>query len=284
MSIEKRCMIVSLQVGLWLGHRFDKAASLQLTESANAEGDAARVNKLIVQKSAINPIGAAAQAARRHMYANTLPWRDNGDRLLTREMYVRFMDEQGAYAERFKAEVDNFLKKVYPGEIERASFRMGELFNADDYPKVAELRRRFYISLDILPVATANDFRVAIGKDEVARVKADMQATLDQRIQSAQQDIYRRLAELLDAYVTRIKHSDSFKGSTVDRLMEFVNIIPAMSLVDDPKLTALHTKIVKQLGGVTAADMRADDKLRRTTSTQAAKIMAEMRGFMKAFS
>jgi hypothetical protein len=87
MSITTKAMVLNLQVGLWSGHRLDKEATRKVTEDNNAESDAARVNKHLIPKPAFKDITATATAVRTHFYENTLPWKDNGDRLLTRGMY-----------------------------------------------------------------------------------------------------------------------------------------------------------------------------------------------------
>jgi hypothetical protein len=91
MSITKNAMVLNLQIGIWQGHRLDKEASRKVTEEANANADAARVNKHLVPKDALKAITAASTAVRAHFYSKTLPWKDNGDRLLTRLLFCDFI-------------------------------------------------------------------------------------------------------------------------------------------------------------------------------------------------
>ena len=53
MNIREDCMTLDLTMGVWLGYRLDKEASRQVTDNANAEADAARVNKHLVPKAAL---------------------------------------------------------------------------------------------------------------------------------------------------------------------------------------------------------------------------------------
>lgn len=284
MSIVTECMVVSLQVGVWQGHRHDKEATARITEEANAEADAARVNKHLVPKSAINPVMAAAQAARRYLHHHTLPWRDNGDRLLTRKLYHKFMLSYGEHEQRFYEAVETFLNVSYPEARDRAEFRMGELFNPDDYPSIEQLRKRFYIAVDILPVATSNDFRVDIGEAEVERVKARMEQTIEDRVQAAQQDVWKRLLEALDHYTSRVSSGAAFQETTVTKLAELAEMIPAMNIANDPELEAVRKRIVRQLVPFSAVDLRQDEGQREVVSQEAKDILADMKGFMKAFS
>ena len=271
-----------MQVGVWQGYRHDKDASARVTENANAETDAARVNKHLIPKSAINPVLASAQAARRHLHHYTLPWRDNGDRLLTRKLYADFMMTQGTFAERFEAEVETFLNVTYDEARGRAEFRMGELFNPDDYPPVSDLRRRFYLNVDILPVEAANDFRVDIGEAEVERIKSQMTEQLDERAAAAQADVWKRLAEVLGHYAEKVADGP-FKESTITKLVELNDMIPGLNFSGDQELEAIRARIAKRLAPYSAKDLRQDEGQRDVVSQEAKGILEDMSGFMKAF-
>ena len=134
MSITTKAMVVNVQIGVWMGHRLDKEATRNLTEKANADDDAARVNKHLIPKAAFKDITSTSNAIRSHFYAKTLPWKDNGDRLLTRAMYLDFMAEHAALADKFDAAVEQFLTRDYISAVEQAGFRMGALFDLSDYP------------------------------------------------------------------------------------------------------------------------------------------------------
>lgn len=105
MSISKQCMTVNLQIGTWNAQRLDRAASAEVTDKAGAAGDAARVNKHLINKDALKPIITAANALRSHFYHKTLPWKDNGDRLLTRKMYVEFLQGHSDLLNKFNEAV-----------------------------------------------------------------------------------------------------------------------------------------------------------------------------------
>jgi hypothetical protein len=59
MSIASKAMVLNLQIGLWQGYRLDKEASRKVTQDANANQDAARVNKHLVPKDALADVVTA---------------------------------------------------------------------------------------------------------------------------------------------------------------------------------------------------------------------------------
>lgn len=281
MSIVNECMTVNLQVGVWTGHRLDKAASRKVTAEANADADAARVNKHTVPKESLRAIMTAANALRAHFYTDTLPWKDNGDRVLTRQRYMKFVAEHARLADAFHAAVETFITTEYPKAQEQAAFRMGDLFNPDDYPTADELRRKFYIGLDIDAVTEASDFRVDV--DGKADVQARMEAAMQQRIGRAMQDVWTRLSDVLGHFAAKMGSDDIFRDSTVKNLEEIVELLPDLNILNDPALEQIRQDIKQQLIGYDPKDLRKDPMVRTAAAEDAQRIMDSMAGFMNAF-
>ncbi len=288
-ALVERAMVMNLSISRWEGKRLDKEASQRVTESAGARADVARVNKHLVPKEALAPVITASNAVRDHFYTSTLPWRDNGDRLMTRLLYTSFIEQHERLKAEFYAAVDQFLCVDYPSAVAQAEFRMGDLFKRDDYPSAAVLRSKFTIVLDIEPVTTSNDFRVQIDSDHVEKVKSAMEDAAMRRVQAAQADVWRRLLEKVGRFQERLAGTTEdgkpavFRDTTVDNLHELVEMIPGLNVLDDPNIEQMRQDIIAKLGGHTAADIRKDPELREDLAGDAKAILDQMQGFMKAF-
>lgn len=282
MSITQKAMVLNLQIGIWQGYRLDKEASRKVTNDANASSDAARVNKHLVPKEALKPVVTAAGAVRTHFYERTLPWKDNGDRLLTRTMYMDFIEEHERLVGEFNNAVSTFLAEAYPAARDQAEFRMGDLFKSDDYPSPASLRQRFYVNLDIDSITDASDFRVSLDEEHAAAVRSQMERAMGERIGRAMQDIYTRLSEVVGHFAKKMGSDDVFRDSTVRNIEELVALIPGLNVLDDPDLNALGAEIKAKLTGIDPKDLRKDKVTRSQAAKDAEAIMERMAGFMNA--
>ena len=283
MSIATMAMVLNLQIGVWQGYRLDKEASSKVTSEAGADNDAARVNKHLVPKAALADVVSAANVVRTHLYLKTLPWKDNGDRLLTRKMFLGFIEEHEKLVGEFDQAVHKFLTETYLSARDQASFRMGALFKPDDYPSPADLKRRFYINLDIDAVTEANDFRCALDAQHADEVRAKMERAMHERLGKAMTDIYSRLSEVVGHFAkTMADEKKVFRDTTVSNITELVELIPGLNVLDDPQLDALGKEIKLKLGGVDPKDLRKDPAARSQAAQDAADIMAKMSGFMNA--
>lgn len=285
MSIKKDTMVVNLQIGVWMGYRLDKDASRHVTTNAHADDDAARVNKHLIPKSALKPVISAASSVRTHFYDRTLPWKDNGDRLLTRRMYMPFVEQHARLVAEFEGQVEDFLARTYLSARDQAEFRMGALFKEDDYPEPSELRRRFYVHLDIDAVTEANDFRVALDDSERDAIKEQMEGAMQQRLGRAMLDVWQRLARTLGHFAEKVGAEDAlFRDSTVRNLEEIIDILPALNILDDPNLERIRKDIQNSLVCYEPVELRKKPKVREAAAGEAKRIMDEMAGFMTAFA
>jgi hypothetical protein len=283
-ALTEKAMIANLRIGHWQGHRLDKAASDDVIERAGAKAGAARVNKHLVAKEFLAPIITASGAVRTHFYEKTLPWRDNGDRILSRKLYMSFIETHEGLVREFEDAVEKFLTVDYPSAVEQAEFRMGELFNPDDYPPAAELRRRFYIALDFDAVTTSNDFRVQIDAAHVEQVKASMDAAAETRLAQAQGDVWKRIASTIGYFHERMADPDKvFRDTTVSNVHELLDLIPGLNILDDPEIEEVRGMIAKSLGAADAGEIRKHADVREELAADAQAILDKMAGFARAF-
>ena len=282
MSITTKAMTLNLQIGIWQGYRLDKEASRKVTEDAGANVDAARVNKHLVPKEALKPVVAAAGAVRAHFYSKTLPWKDNGDRLLTRVMFADFIEEHERLKGSFDDAVSTFLNEAYPAARDQAEFRMGDLFKEDDYPSPASLRHRFYVSTDIDAVTEAGDFRVTLDAEHASEVRSQMESAMRDRIGRAMQDIWTRLSDVVGHFADKMGSDGIFRDTTVRNIDELLDLLPGLNVLDDPDLTAMGEEIKAKLMGYEPKDLRKDPETRSQAARDAEVIMERMRSYMSA--
>jgi hypothetical protein len=283
MDISKHCMIINIQVGTWLAHKRDKDATRKAVRSAKAADDALSVNKHLVPKEDMKDISAASSAARTHFYEKTLPWKDNGDRLLVRSFYEKFIERHAELRAEFDAAADKFVKTKYPAIRDKAQFRMGETFNANDYPTPREVRSKFYIKLDIDAITDASDFRVGLSKEQLASVRKEITGAMEERITRALGGVWDRLEDTLGHFTERMKSDAKFKIATIDNLRELVDELPALNFTGNAELKKIGDRIKAKLFEFDAKELREDPKARKRVAKEAADIMDDMAGFMKAF-
>lgn len=283
-SLATKLMLVNVSISVWEGRKLDRAVTAKSIRDNNVtDDDGLRVNKLLISKDAFKDVQACSSAMRNFVKMRTLPWKDNGDRALMRQGYQAFMFEFVALREKWQNAVDHFVDVLYPAEVAKASFRLADAYNADDYPHPEELRVRFRMTLDIDAVSEPNDFRVTLDQSDVESIQAQMSDAIEQRVHSAMKDVWLRVANMVEHYVARTGPDiQRFHDTTVTNLRELVMLLPSLNLIGDPDLKALGKRLKATLCSYDPMDLRKDLEVRKAANAEAQQIMADMTGFFNA--
>jgi hypothetical protein len=284
--LAAKAMLVSLSIKQWDGRKLDRRASDKVTSDANASATAARVTKSLVAKAALAEIAGIATRARAEFYKRSLPWANDGTRLLSNLAFLEFGKVMRELQAEFNAAADK-LEAALPGAIRQAEIDLGALFDPADYPAPSEIRARFSFPRPrVFPLPNAADFRVDIGAealaDERARIEADMQSLLS----DAMRDVTARIVETVGTMAEKLKAFKPAKGkgdksegifrdSLVANVRELVDVLPALNLTGDARLTAIAERM-RELVATDASVLREHGDVRRDIADKAAAIAAEV--------
>jgi hypothetical protein len=102
-----------------------------------------------------------------------LPWSDEGYRLLPGHFNFELSARMREFEQSFSKQIEEFLD-FWP-EL--------SLFREEDYPSADVLRQKFGLKLEVLPIPSADDFRVTMSAEEQARVAREIDANVRQSIE-----------------------------------------------------------------------------------------------------
>jgi hypothetical protein len=275
-------------LSIWTARKLDKAESVKVNKDNGAVDGAANVHKqLLPESKELLSVQKWANAFRTFIYTGTLPWDDSGWRIGAVARHMDFMAEAGDRIAEGEVLVDAFVH-AYAYEMEQAKFRLNHLFNASDYPGPMEVRTKFKFLLDVMPMPSAEDFRVVDGipQAEVDKLVQIAQAGTEQRIQEAMKEAYERLYQVVAKLANTLEQygngtTKKFNDSLVENIAEIVGVMPALNLTNDPHLAALATD-AKQLAQYSLVDLRKNDSVRDAAITEARTLAAKFKGFVSA--
>ena len=282
-KLNEKAMLVHLTVHQWMGRVKDIGASEELAVQKNASSEAGTTVLIsLAPKRLVNPIDNAGWAARLEHQRLTLPWMDKGHRILPANMFMKYTECIRAKVAVFQARVNEFLE-AYPELMEAAELkqRMGDLGKGVIIPSVDELRAHFSIVTDVLPLPNADDFRVSIGEEEAAHIKADIEKNIGEKMREAQNDLWKRLTELVSKVHERLSNADNkFRDSLMENLKDFCSLIPNLNIVDDPNLETMRSELMEKLTKEWKPDDMRNDKIARAKAAKDAKeVLDKMKDF-----
>ena len=273
-NLDTCAMLVEFNASVWTARKLDRSTTDEVVSSKNATAkDAARVNKhLLAGRTELDVIQQMVGRARTYVYDHTLPWSDSGLRLLPTVNFVAFTEKMNQFEEEFERLVADFVT-IYPTLISAQALSLGDMFKRSDYPTANEMVTKFAFRIGFLPVPTAGDFRVDIGNEAQAELKARLNEMAEERIESAMRDIRNRLGEhmkrmsdrLTTDYVQGEAKQRRFHDSLVDGALELCDLTKALNVVGDATLEAARKELEQALLGVTPQELRKNEYVRQDT-------------------
>jgi hypothetical protein len=86
--IRERAMLAAVHIRLWNAIKYDRQASEEIAYQHGALSSAGRYNKRLLQGAAkLEAIHTLAGQVRQYFYKLTLPWSDEGYRILPAHLY-----------------------------------------------------------------------------------------------------------------------------------------------------------------------------------------------------
>lgn len=276
--IQQSSILVTLNICQWSARKFDKKITKEVHETHNASDESGRYNKQLVTKkgSVLEQISKESAAAREYHYTQTLPWGNNGERLLTGQNYFNYVGEMNRRKSAIERLWNDFFHE-YPMLKEQARISLNGMFNEADYPSINEIKEKFAFETGFSPVPE-NDFRLTLNDEEIAKLKSDFETEINSRIQTATADIWRRVKEQLSHMKSRLSDPKAvFRDSLFGNLKELIDLLPNLNVTNDPSISAACDELAKLLADPDA--VRNNESLRNEKAEQAADILNKFNSF-----
>ena len=272
-NLSSSAILIDFSVSQWTGRKLDKRASEEVEVSNSASLGVANVHKRIMGKCPeLDAIHKFVGNLRNSHYSMTLPWSDQGLRIVTTmglEKYTKAMTER---QQQFEKLVGKFIQ-VYATRIDEAKTTLGNLFVSDDYPSLEMMQSKFGWRLNFIPIQESGDFRVDIGNWQAEILKEQYTKYYDTQYTNAMNDLWDRLYKPLARMSERLDYPEDadkdtkkvFTKTLVSNVTEVLDLLKAFNVNDDRDMEMAHKKLRHALNGITPEALREDDHLRLDT-------------------
>ena len=272
-TLSSSAILIDFSISQWTGRKLDKRASEEVEVSNSASLGVANVHKRIMGKCPeLDAIHKFVGNLRNSHYSMTLPWSDQGLRIVTTmglEKYTKAMTER---QQQFEKLVGKFIQ-VYATRIDEAKTTLGNLFVSDDYPSLEMMQSKFGWRLNFIPIQESGDFRVDIGNEQAEVLKDQYTKYYDTQYTNAMNDLWDRLYKPLARMSERLDYPEDadkdtkkvFTKTLVSNVTEVLDLLKAFNVNDDRDMEMAHKKLRHALNGITPEALREDDHLRLDT-------------------
>lgn len=275
-------MLVEFGASVWTARKLDRGVTdeVVLNKQAQAKG-AARVNKnLLAGRHELEDIQGYVNSVRTWVYANTLPWSDNGLRLLPTTKFLEF-DKHIKDAQDTFYDMVHAFTSLYPTLITAQAMALGQMFNREDFPTAQQIEDKFNFHVGYIPVPTSGDFRINVGIGAQVYLCEQYEKLADKRVELAIKDFKDRLkdhmARMSDRLTVDIVDGEEkariFKDTLLDGALDLCALAKDLNVTGDKDIEEVRTTLLNVLSGVSI------ETLRRSTQAKT-KVKAEVDAVM----
>lgn len=230
---------------------------------------------------AFKAVTAVKTAVLNHWRSNTLPYVEPGMRLIRRDQLTEFNEQMTDYRQQLVAAVRE-LEQHYDELVNQARERLGDLFNASDYP--ADLADAFAIEWDFPSVSTPEYLR-SVSPELYEAESQRVRERFEEAVKLAENAFADELSQLVSHLAERLSGGDDgqpkvFRDSAVNNLLEFFDRFRRLNIRSNADLERLVSDAEQVISGVSPHGLRNRELLRRSVSDQLSAVGASLDGWM----
>ncbi len=278
-KLSNKAMLVNLNISQWTARKYDRKVTKKIEDDFNTH-DSGRFNKILIAQEKIKGIQKVAGEAREYHYEQTLPWGDNGARILPASNYMDYTSKIREFKSQFESEVSIFLDN-YPTFKEDAKQRLNGMFKEEDYPGYADIVNKYNFSMSVLPMPDAEDFRVDLQGDEVSRIQHEIELKVQEAQANAMKDLWDRLYEKVKRMADKLSDEKGiFRDTLVQNTIDLCNVLPRLNITNDQRLEEMRREVETKLCGFTPQELRDNKHDRAEAAKDAQSILDSMAGYV----
>jgi len=287
--LKNKCLMVRLSRKKINRNKMDKEMGQELRDKKNVTDAAAvRVNKSIFTAESTEKYMKVYTEGSKYFYRVTLPWDDQGWRLLSIDLFKDFTSKFKTFTRDYREAVLDWVENIGV-HIEASRTMLQGAWNAKDYVFMSEsghidkewLLSNFGLEVEFNTVTNGDDLRATLTETDREIIAEQINTQALAKFAKAQEHIITTLHDCIFSIHERLCVGDQvFRDTLLTNLEDLVDLIPKLNIANDPALNLLASEAKVKLLKWDPQTLRDDPKARKEVSDDAAKILNNMKGII----
>lgn len=265
----------------WLGTSKTLSADQksQAAESFGAEGDSISAGKKLIDTKyeSYKALTSIKSKINSFWKSNSLPYPEPGIRLIKQDRIDEFNAMLEDYREQLGAGV-RILDDHFMEIKEAARIRLGDLFDASDYP--SSLEDEFEVTWDF-PSVEPPEYLQRLNPDLYQEQAERVSRRFERAVELAEAAFVEELDRLVNHLAERLSGDEDgrpkiFRDSAITNLGEFFSRFRDLNVGSNEQLDQLVGRCEQLMNGIQPQGVRDNDSLRRSLSTNLAAVQSSL--------
>lgn len=255
------------RLSCWDGRATDESLGNEVRQSHNiGSRKDASVRVRLVSEEFIGTVTAHYSQARQFIYQKTLPWSNDGDRVIGTSKYQEFEDAIVKLDMEGRQLVKAFLIDKKDSIMADARARLNGAFDEALFPPWDRLSEKFAITLNVFPIQHPNDARIEGLTEAVTnRVKDEATRAVNERVEGTVADILTDMRLIVSDL--KVKCSEDKKGTKYKFLIERALAAAdhaELDITGNPVIASAAKRLRQAVEGLTTDTLQRSHRARNT--------------------
>jgi hypothetical protein len=214
----------------------------------------------------------AAAQVRNNFYDHSIPWKENGDRLMTTWIFPDFYEQHKVLCLKL-TEWKRDFKEAYLAAVDRMEFNLVEDYNPEDFPSWKEVASKFTLIFNLDRISQPlRPGEIETGEDTVELFNEN----LDQRFAAADTALRDKLRKPLENFIEGFSRPKNFYESHLVTITETADTVRKLNFSGDERLTEICETLKQDVGAMSIKDLRANKEMRELAVTSVRRILQNL--------
>lgn len=279
-GIARAALLTNLTISTYTGRKMDRNTAEEVAAAKNAGSKHAvsTYKSLFADSAELKDIASQAGYIRTLHYRLTLPWDDMGPRLLPTAKLMDYQKQMGDAIQAFDDCVLRFLNR-YDTLVSVAAFKLGALFDRDEYPSREALASKFRVSIAFAPLPTSGDFRLDVETEVLDELAERYERMATEKLNEAMNDTWERLHDMLQRLSHNLRTPEEgekrarLNGDLVSGALDLCTLLSDLNITRDPALERARQALEQAMAGVDVDTLRESEDIKASTKKKVDAIL-----------
>lgn len=259
-TLREKAMVVRFRMNRYHSSKVDRRLSHDV-QAAEGTSKLTVNKKLFADCTEFKRVTKAFNAIRKYVHDNTLPWCDDGVRLIPNASYFQFAQDFAVLRSECDQAVQELVGK-WDGLVQADMASFGTAANPLDYPTAEEVEQMYGVSIRFSPIPTVEDFRVDVSPDDTKAFEDEMAEAQKEATANLLEQILEPVSKMVETLGKEQKEGvRGYSGTLVTNITSVVKRARRLNIENDPRVTEVCDEADSILKGLNVRMLKDDEEL-----------------------
>ena len=289
-DISKCATLVSLRMRKIGATKVSRSESKSYAQLNNMDSQSVITSFRLFTGNDLGRVNSVYNTAKAIRDKYTLPWNDLGQRMCPNTVFSEFNSHMIRLKDEWTIAV-NDLENDYARIIEDAKVRLNGKFDPTHFPP--HIANKFHFHLDVCPMPVGNGLRIeGLPDGELEKLQEERDRNTMEILRKSTADVVERMKQAIETLVSGtdgkggLMNKDArFHQSSIDRVVEILDMAPQLNILDNPQVNNLVEDIKNTLRpeNLDANLIRKDNAIRTQVMTDSIQAVSKIQDAMSGF-